>query len=94
MQSIARPFGPAPRGSWSVSMRVAQYLHSGMKRLAPISLLLLATVAAPCANKPERVEWFRDLGLGLFIHWSLDSQITSVISHAMVGQTKSSWSAT
>ena len=56
-----------------------------MKRLAPISLLLLATVAAPCANKPERVEWFRDLGLGLFIHWSLDSQITSVISHAMVG---------
>ena len=56
-----------------------------MKRLAPTCLLLLATVVAPCANKPERVEWFRDLGLGLFIHWSLDSQLTSVISHAMVG---------
>lgn len=56
-----------------------------MKRLAPTCLLLLATIAAPCANKPERVEWFRDLGLGLFIHWSLDSQLTSVISHAMVG---------
>lgn len=66
-------------------MPVAQYLHSNMQRLALTSLLLLATVVAPCANKPERVEWFRDLGLGLFIHWSLDSQLTSVISHAMVG---------
>ncbi len=66
-------------------MRVAQYLHFTMQRLALICLLLLATVVAPCANKPERVEWFRDLGLGLFIHWSLDSQLTSVISHAMVG---------
>ena len=66
-------------------MRVAQYLHSNMQRLALTCLLLLATVVAPCANKPERVEWFRDLGLGLFIHWSLDSQLTSVISHAMVG---------
>ena len=56
-----------------------------MQRLALTSFLLLATVVAPCANKPERVEWFRDLGLGLFIHWSLDSQLTSVISHAMVG---------
>ena len=66
-------------------MRVAQYLNSLMRRSAPTCLLLLATVVAPCANKPERVEWFRDLGLGLFIHWSLDSQLTSVISHAMVG---------
>ena len=66
-------------------MRVAQYLHSSMRRSALTCLLLIATVVAPCANKPERVEWFRDLGLGLFIHWSLDSQLTSVISHAMVG---------
>jgi alpha-L-fucosidase len=36
-------------------------------------------------NKPERVEWFRDLGFGLFIHWSVDSQIGSVISHSVVG---------
>ncbi len=47
--------------------------------------LLLAAGTALGANKPERVEWFRDLGLGLFIHWSLDSQLTSVISHSMVG---------
>jgi alpha-L-fucosidase len=36
-------------------------------------------------NDPERVEWFRDLGLGLFVHWSVDAQLGSVISHSMVG---------
>jgi alpha-L-fucosidase len=36
-------------------------------------------------NRPERLEWFRDLGFGLFIHWSLDSQVGSVISHSLVG---------
>ena len=36
-------------------------------------------------NKPERTEWFRDLGLGMFIHWSLDVQLGSVISHTLVG---------
>lgn len=36
-------------------------------------------------NKPERVERFQDLGLGVFIHWSMDSQLGSVISHSMVG---------
>jgi alpha-L-fucosidase len=41
--------------------------------------------AAAAGNRPERIQWFRDLGFGLFIHWSLDSQVTSVISHSMVG---------
>ncbi len=36
-------------------------------------------------NKPERVEWFEDQGLGMFIHWGVDSQLGSVISHSMVG---------
>ena len=36
-------------------------------------------------NKAERLEWFRDLGFGMFIHWSHDSQLGSVISHSMVG---------
>ena len=36
-------------------------------------------------NKPERQEWLRDLGFGLFLHWSLDSQLGVVISHSMVG---------
>jgi len=36
-------------------------------------------------NIPERLEWFRSLGLGLFVHWSMDSQLGCVISHSLVG---------
>ncbi len=36
-------------------------------------------------NKPDRLEWFRDQGFGLFIHWSVDSQLGAVISHSLVG---------
>jgi alpha-L-fucosidase len=36
-------------------------------------------------NRLERLEWFRDQGFGMFIHWSLDSQLGAVISHSMVG---------
>jgi len=36
-------------------------------------------------NKPELEEEFMDWGLGFFIHWSMDSQLGSVISHSMVG---------
>ncbi|MGD7654257.1 MAG: alpha-L-fucosidase [Verrucomicrobiales bacterium] len=45
------------------------------------------TVAArgPLLNDPERVEEFMDWGLGMFVHWSMDSQLGSVISHSMVG---------
>jgi alpha-L-fucosidase len=54
-----------------------------------IGLLSMSASAQPPApspgNRPERLEWFRDLGFGLFIHWSVDSQIGSVISHSLVG---------
>jgi alpha-L-fucosidase len=36
-------------------------------------------------NKSERLEWFRDLGFGMFIHFSFDSQLGVVISHSMAG---------
>ena len=36
-------------------------------------------------NKPERLEWFKNLGFGMFIHFSLDSQLGIVISHSMAG---------
>lgn len=36
-------------------------------------------------NKAERMEWFRDLGFGMFIHFSFDSQLGIVISHSMAG---------
>lgn len=36
-------------------------------------------------NNPELTEEFMDMGFGIFIHWSMDSQLGSVISHSMVG---------
>ncbi len=61
-----------------------------MRRFAAVLLAALACAVAqpqlgPDLNKPERLEWFRDQGFGLFIHWSLDSQLGTVISHSMVG---------
>ena len=34
-------------------------------------------------NRPERLQWFNRLGFGMFIHWSIDSQLGSVIGHSM-----------
>lgn len=64
---------------------MGKYHRFVMKRVAFACLLSFGVALAQGANRPDRVEWFRDLGLGLFIHWSLDSQLTSVISHSMVG---------
>ncbi|MEO8414910.1 MAG: alpha-L-fucosidase [Ginsengibacter sp.] len=36
-------------------------------------------------NKPERQEWLRDQGFGMFIHLGFDSQLGIVISHSLVG---------
>lgn len=36
-------------------------------------------------NKPERLEWLKDVGFGMFIHFSFDSQLGIVIGHSMVG---------
>lgn len=41
--------------------------------------------AQQSSNKPEREQWFMDLGFGMFIHWSMDSQVGAVISHSMAG---------
>jgi len=49
-----------------------------------VSLFLACAALAAAENKPERLEWFRDLGFGMFIHWGVDSQLGSVISHSMV----------
>jgi alpha-L-fucosidase len=54
-------------------------------RSALAMALLVWPAFAQEGNKPERLEWFRDLGFGLFIHWSFDSQLGVVISHSMVG---------
>lgn len=36
-------------------------------------------------NKPERLQWLQDAGFGLSVHFGVDSQLGSVISHSMVG---------
>ena len=65
-----------------------------MRPIAVLIPLLVAAVSALCQdrltppgslNKPERLEWFRDIGFGLFIHWSVDSQTGVVISHSLAG---------
>lgn len=62
-----------------------------------LTVLLLAAITSPCGqatkaqtakqpgNRPERLEWFRDLGFGMFIHWNVDGTLGGVISHSMVG---------
>lgn len=48
------------------------------------SQLCLAQTQTP-GNRPERLEWFRDLGFGMFIHWNVDGTLGGVISHSLVG---------
>jgi len=43
------------------------------------------TMIGDLRNNPELEEEFMDWGLGMFVHWSHDSQLGSVISHSMVG---------
>ncbi len=58
------------------------------------SLLLLPGVLprtgaqTKLGNKPERLEWFRDLAFGMFIHWNVDGSLGGVISHSLVGASR------
>ena len=64
---------------FSVPLIICAALAAGLSSLAaPTSPVILT-------NRTDRLEWFRDQGFGLFIHWNLDSQLGSVISHSMVG---------
>ncbi|MRT93199.1 alpha-L-fucosidase [Ancylomarina sp. 16SWW S1-10-2] len=57
------------------------------KLLYSVLFLLLScfSVSAQLKNKPVLEEEFMDMGLGIFVHWSMDSQLGSVISHTLVG---------
>jgi len=64
-----------------------------IKKTIPIILCCLVLFSAQVAaketttlvNDSARCEEFMDWGMGMFIHWSMDSQLGSVISHSMVG---------
>lgn len=47
-----------------------------------------AKITPGYGNSPEQLEWLQDAGFGMFIHYSLDAQIGSVISHSLVGASK------
>ena len=54
-------------------------------RAAALALTSIGVCAQTASNQPDRLEWFRDQGFGLFIHWSVDSQLGTVISHSLAG---------
>jgi len=61
-----------------------------MKKLFFIQLLFAILFVQPAlsqqvTNKPERVDWFQDLGFGMFIHWNVDGTLGAVISHSLAG---------
>ena len=53
--------------------------------LGSFIVLIAVSTSAMAENKEHRLEWLKDAGLGLFIHWGVDSQIGTVISHSLVG---------
>jgi len=59
-----------------------------MKEILPVVFALLICVpgwAQQAANKPDREQWYMDLGFGMFIHWSLEWQMPAPICHSMAG---------
>ncbi len=56
-----------------------------MKRLSLYLILSVIYLTGFSQNKQEKEEWLKDAGFGMFIHWSMDSQLGIVISHSAVG---------
>lgn len=69
------------------------FRFQGLIRAILTTVLALASglvqpVRAQTSNQPDRLEWFRDQGFGLVIHWSVDGQLGSTISHSLVGSSE------
>jgi alpha-L-fucosidase len=56
-----------------------------MKNILFTIVLLFLNISVFPQNKPEHEDWLLDAGFGMFIHWSMDSQLGVVISHSIVG---------
>ncbi|MFV1447739.1 alpha-L-fucosidase [Maribacter sp. HS] len=53
-----------------------------------VSVLLAffcSTIYSQINNRVDLEQDFMDMGFGIFVHWSVDSQLGSVISHSLVG---------
>jgi len=55
------------------------------KYIVVVLLFVCFSAFSQLKNKPELNEEFMNMGFGIFVHWSLDSQLGSVISHSLVG---------
>jgi alpha-L-fucosidase len=55
--------------------------------LLPVSRHFAQQLPSPDGNRnqPDRVERFRDLGFGMFIHWGVDTATGPTISHSLAG---------
>ncbi len=70
----------------AVLIFAAQAMGAPAKKPVPLHGLPAADVSGSLyKNDPVRCEEFMDWGLGMFVHWSMDSQLGCVISHSMVG---------
>ncbi|MCX6300253.1 MAG: alpha-L-fucosidase [Bacteroidetes bacterium] len=61
-----------------------------MKHLVKIVIITILTITnlqaqVTLTNKKERVDWFQNLGFGMFIHWNVDVTLGAVISHSLAG---------
>ncbi|MBS1660943.1 MAG: alpha-L-fucosidase [Bacteroidetes bacterium] len=72
-------------------MRLRTFIVYSICALLPLSVFSQNDVVKDAGssdfnwNKPERVDWFRQAGSGLFIHFGVDAQLGVVISHSLVG---------
>ena len=61
-----------------------------MRKIIVLALIFLLAINSQAqslqtTNKPDRVNWFQNLGFGMFIHWNVDVSLGVVISHSLAG---------
>ncbi|MEP3373896.1 MAG: alpha-L-fucosidase [Maribacter dokdonensis] len=54
-------------------------------KLSVLLALFCSTIYSQINNRVDLEQDFMDMGFGIFVHWSVDSQLGSVISHSLVG---------
>lgn len=54
-------------------------------KVSVLLALFSSTIYSQINNRVDLEQDFMDMGFGIFVHWSVDSQLGSVISHSLVG---------
>ncbi|MGB2761814.1 MAG: alpha-L-fucosidase [Maribacter stanieri] len=54
-------------------------------KVSVLLALFCSTIYSQINNRVDLEQDFMDMGFGIFVHWSVDSQLGSVISHSLVG---------